>query len=126
MRRYHPAYDPTPHEHAYFDGKHYHCYNNRCIIDGEHPYEYGRLPHPDGTYTPILRCKSCGKLYWGIQTWEEETKTQPQQAPSFGMREWLIHEQELSYQMEQPQEQPQEQQPKQQEEDIILPNLLTV
>lgn len=105
MRTFNLAFDPIPTEHAYHDGQRYQCYNDRCIADREHVEECGRFPGSHGSYIPVLRCEGCGKLYFGVATWEHEDETPPPPPPA---------------------KKPEPPKPAEHDAGIILPNLLTV
>lgn len=117
LRPYNPIFDRQPNgekwETACWKNGHYWCYNLQCIVYDERPQEIGRLPFFNELtytmYTPILRCPGCGRLYFGNDTPYEEESEPP--APNL------------------PPQQPETQQPDSPEDnddDIILPNLLTV
>lgn len=61
---------------------HYYCREWDCYIERKDLKECGAIPDNGATYTPILRCTICGRLYYGnptpIRADEEATKTRAQ------------------------------------------------
>lgn len=99
----------------YYDGTRYHCTDIYCYVNHATLREIDGTPHSDGkTYTPILRCTDCGRLYFGLPTYYEEEREEPREPER--------------PKQEQRKEKIRREQPRANEEDsdIILPNVLTI
>lgn len=89
-------------------GTRYFCREWDCYTERKDLKECGAIPSEKATYTPILRCSICGRLYFGNPTpihAEMQRAEEEQRAREHAERE--AHEAKQS-------------------SDIILPQLLTV
>lgn len=73
MKDYNPFEEECPSRIAHFDGNTYECWNIKCWAKKAELYECGRMiNHDEISYTPLLRCKECGTVYFGLPTQDTE------------------------------------------------------
>lgn len=103
MKMFNPRTEKSPTQIAHFnyDTGTYECWDFECWAIGAKLYECGGSPIVDGVaYLPFLRCSECGRVYFGLPKRLQSEKKVVQEK---------VHKPENRA-----------------DDDLILPNMLTV